>query len=216
MAIAGVDDPTVLVVPAFVSDAIMYAISGLDAGELQGSYWKSSIARSHAGAMAKASGEQFEKSVEERLNALGLNARMRSSLSALLNEKVDPLYGDIDVFAVAKDKQTVWVIEAKNLRLCRTEAEVAARLSEYRGRMVVKDSKGREKPDKLLRHIRRIEYLRARLPALAQNLNLEGLQSVKGLLIFDAPQAMNFHMLDQLADAESVFLDAITTFKVDV
>jgi hypothetical protein len=214
LAIDRDDDPTVLVVPAFVSDAITYAIYGLHGGELQGTYWDSPVARSHAGAMAKANGEAFEKSVAERLNALGLNARMRCSLSSLLNEKVDPKYGDIDVFAVAKDKRTVWVIEAKNLRLCRTETEIAARLSEYRGRMV-KDSKGREKPDKLLRHIRRVEYLRARLSALAKNLKLEGLHAVKGLLIVDAPQPMNFHMLDELADAESVFLDAIDTFRFD-
>ncbi len=167
LAIEGGDDPTLMVVPAFVSDAIMYAISGLHEGELQGNYWDSSAARSHAGAMAKAGGEDFEKLVENRLNGLGLNARVRCSLSALLNEKVDPQFGDIDVFAIAKDKRTVWVIEAKNLRLCRTETEVAARLSEYRGRMI-KESKGREKPDKLLRHIRRVEYLRARLPALAR------------------------------------------------
>lgn len=206
------DDPTVLVNPAFVSDAIMYAIAGLHEGDLQGNYWDSAIARSHAGAMAKENGEKFEKSVEKRLNGIGLDARMRCSLSALLNEKVDPQFGDIDVFAVAKNRRTVWVIEAKNLRLCRSETEVAARLSEYRGRMV-KDSKGREKPDKLLRHIRRVEYLRARLPALAKNLRLDQLQSVKGLLIVDAPQPMNFHMLDQLADAESVFLDAIERFN---
>lgn len=103
-----------------------------------------------------------------------MNTRMRCSLSSLLNEKVDPEYGDIDVFAVAKDNRTVWVIEAKNLRFCRTETEVAARLSEYRGRMV-KDSKGREKPDKLLRHIRRVQYLRARVSALSKNLKMEGL-----------------------------------------
>ncbi len=214
LAIDRDDDSTVLVVPAFVSDAIMYAIYGLHEGELQGNYWDSAIARSHAGTMAKESGVKFEKSVEDRLNGLGLNARMRCSLSGLLNEKVDPQYGDIDVFAVAKDKKTAWVIEAKNLRLRRTETEVAARLSEYRGRMV-KDSRGREKPDKLLRHIRRVEYLRARLPALAKNLKLDGLHAVKGLLIVDAPQPMNFHMLDDLVDAESVFLDSIASFKFD-
>ncbi len=214
LAIDRDDDPTVLIAPAFVSDAIMYAISGLHEGELQGTYWDSAIARSHAGAMAKANGEAFEKSVQERLTALGLNARMRCSLSLLLNEKVDPQYGDIDVFAIAKDKRTVWVIESKNLRLCRTESEVAARLSEYRGQMVA-DSKGKEKPDKLLRHIRRVEYLRARIPALAKTLKLDRLQAVNGLVIVDVPQPMNFHMLDQLADAESVFLDAVESFKFD-
>lgn len=212
LALDADDDPTVLVSPAFVSDATMYAISGLHEGDLQGEYWESAIARSHAGAMAKASGEKFEKAVEERLNGLGLNAQMRRSLSALLNQKVDPVFGDIDVFAISKDKRTAWVIEAKNLRLCRSETEIAARLSEYRGRMI-RDSKHREKPDKLLRHIRRVEYLRARLPALAKNLRLDQLQAVKRLLIVDAPQPMNFHMLDRLADAESLFLDAIDTFN---
>lgn len=212
LAIDGDKDPTVLVAPAFVGDAIMYAISGLHEGELQGNYWDSAAARSHAGAMAKASGEAFEKTVEDRLNGLGLNARMRRSLSSLLNEKVDPQFGDIDVFATSKDKRTAWVIEAKNLRLCRTETEVAARLSEYRGRMV-SDSKGREKPDKLLRHIRRVEYLRKRLPALAKSLKLDQLQAVKGLLIVDSPQPMNFHMLDQMADADSAYFDGIDKFE---
>ena len=212
LAVNDGDDPTVLVSPSFVSDAIMYAISGLHEGELQGAYWDSVAARSHAGAMANENGEKFEKSVEDRLNGLGLSARMRCSLSSLLNEKVDPQYGDIDVFAVSKDKRTAWVIEAKNLRLCRTETEVAARLSEYRGRML-KDSKGREKPDKLLRHIRRVQYLRDRLPTLAKNLKLDSLHTVRGLLIVDAPQPMNFHMLDQIADAESAFLSSIETFR---
>lgn len=211
LAVDGSDDPAVLVSPSFLSDAILYSISGLHEGELQGAYWDSEAARSYAGAMAKANGERFEKTVEDRLSELGLDARMRRSLSALLNEKVDPQFGDIDVFAISKDKRTAWVIEAKNLRLCRTEMEVAARLSEYRGRLV-KDSKGREKPDKLLRHIRRVQYLRDRLPALAKNLKLENLQAVKGLLIVDAPQPMNFHMLDQIADADSAFLGAIETF----
>lgn len=205
------DDPTVMVSPGLISDAIMYGISGLHEGELQGGYWDSPVARSYAGSMAKANGEKFEKSVEDRLNTLGLSARMRCSLSALLNQKVDPQYGDIDVFAVSKDKRTAWVIEAKNLRLCRNEMEVAARLSEYRGRLV-KDSKGREKADKLLRHIRRVHYLRDRLPALAKNLKLENLAAVKGLLIVDAPQPMNFHMLEEIADAQSAFLDTIDTF----
>lgn len=62
LAIDRDEDPTVLVVPAFVSDAIMYAISGLHEGDLQGTYWDSPVARSHAGAMAK----QTEKRSKSR------------------------------------------------------------------------------------------------------------------------------------------------------
>ncbi len=212
LAIDNEDDPTVLVSPIIVSDAIMYSFSGLYEGVLQGKYWTSSEARKFAGLMANAAGEKFEDIVEARLRNLGLDTRKRCRLSALLNDKVDPKYGDIDVFVVPQHKKTVWVIETKNLSLCRTESEVAARLSEYRGQMVV-DSKGRKKPDKLLRHIQRVQYLRDRRDRLAKTLKLEQVPEVKGLIIVDVPQPMNFHMLEELPDATSAFLDAINEFE---
>ena len=104
------------------------------------------------------------------------------------------------------------MIEAKNLRLCRTEAEVAARLSEYRGKMI-QDSRGRDKPDKMLRHIRRVQHLRQRNGALCGRLKLPAPPEVRGLLIVDAPQPINFYMLEQLEDSESAFLDAIDSFS---
>ena len=79
--------------------------------------------------------------------------------------KVDPSFGNIDVLAVSHDKRRLLVIEAKNLRLCRTETEIASRMSEYRGR-VHRDKKGRETPDKMLRHIRRVEFASPRQPAM--------------------------------------------------
>jgi hypothetical protein len=85
-------------------------------------------------------------------------------------------------------------------------------MSEYRGR-TVRDSKGREKPDKMLRHIRRVQYLQARADAIAKSLKLPKTPEVKGLLIVDAPQPMNFHMLDDLADGDSAFLDTIASYK---
>jgi hypothetical protein len=75
-------------------------------------------------------------------------------------------------------------------------------MSEYRGG-TNHNLKGREKPDKMLRHIHRVQYLRDRAEAIAKNLKLPKMLEVKGLLIVDAPQPMNFHMLDQLEDGES-------------
>lgn len=37
--------------------------------------------------------------------------------------------------------------------------------------------------------------------------------SVKGLLVVDSPQPMNFHMLEEVSDAESVFLNRINKFE---
>lgn len=140
-----------------------------------------------------------------------MDAKAGCKPSALLNQKVPDYLGNIDVFAFSADKSTAWVIEAKDLNICRTEAEVASRLSEYRGRMTV-NSKGKEKPDKLLRHLRRVQYMRENVAALAKTQMLSVEPQIRGLLVVDAPQPMNFHMLEDVADADSAFLDAIHEF----
>lgn len=212
LAIADGPDPFLLVAPILVSDSIMYSLSGLLEGTLHNQYWTSAEARKYAGMRADVQGREFEESVAKELRTLGLTAWPRRKLSWALNEKVADELGDIDVLAVSADRRRVWVIEAKNLRLCRTEAEVAARLTEYRGRMV-RDSKGRDKPDKLLRHIRRVQYLRQRNHLLSARIHSIAQPEVRGLLIVDAPQPINFHMLDQLEDSESVFMGMITKFQ---
>jgi len=206
------DDPLVLMSPVLVSDSAMYSISGLMEGNLNNAFWQSDRARSYAGEQGRLAGEEFEESVAQRLQELGLDATPRSKLSTILNQKVPPELGDVDVFAITQARDRVYVIEAKDLRVCRTEAEVAARMSEYRGR-TIRDLKGREKPDKMLRHIRRVQYLRDRADAIAKNLKLPTTPEVKGLLIVDAPQPMNFHMLDELEDGESAFLDTIASYN---
>jgi hypothetical protein len=112
------------------------------------------------------------------------------------------------VLAVSADKKRVWVIEAKNLKLCRTEVEVASRLSNYRGEL---DKKG--KPDDLLKHLRRVKYLRERREKLVKRLGLTQTPEVKSLLVFDSPQPMNFYMLEQKDDCESTRLDTIESFQ---
>jgi len=78
---------------------------------------------------------------------------------------------------------------------------------------MIRERKGREQPDKMLRHIRRIQYLREHRSRLCQRLKLSEPPVVRGLLIVDAPQPMNFHMLEKLEDGESTFLDTIDDFE---
>lgn len=204
-------DPLLLIAPALVTDSIVFAISGLTTGHLNNAFWRSIEARRYAGEQGDAAGRNFEEEVAARLNELGLSAQARCKLSTALNQKVDPALGDVDILAINADQSTVWVIEAKNLRLCRTEAEVASRFSEYQGR-TYKDSKGKDRPDKLLRHLRRIEHLRDNRDALRKNLKLQNTPDVKGLLIFDTPQPMNFYALRDVPDGQSAFLDRIGEF----
>jgi hypothetical protein len=212
LAVSSDLDPAILVAPILVSDAIAYSLSGLMDGTLNERFWRSREAVEFAGHRGNVVGEEFENAVAVRLMEMGLEAWPRVSLSWALNEKVDETLGNVDVLAVSRDRRRVWVIEAKNLKLCRTESEVASRFSEYRGRMIA-NSKGREKPDKMLRHIRRVQYLRQRNAKLCGRLKLDTPPEVKGLLIVDAPQPMNFYMLEVLEDGGSVFLDAIASFE---
>lgn len=202
------DDPLILCVPLFVSDALMYSLSGVMEGHLQGRFWISKAASSLAGRNADAQGKKFEEMIADRLTKLGLQAWPDIKLSWPLNEKVPDELGNIDVLAVSADKKRVWVIEAKNLKLCRTEIEVASRLSNYRGEL---DKKG--KPDDLLKHLRRVKYLRERREKLVQRLGLEQPPEVKSLLVFDSPQPMNFYMLEHKADCESTRLETIEDFQ---
>ncbi len=76
----------------------------------------------------------------------------------------------------------------------------------YAGKMR-QDSKGREKPDKLLRHIRRVRYLRENAQRLGERLGLTTQPRIHGLMVVDAPQPMNFYMLEETPDAHSCPLE---------
>lgn len=208
----GAPDPLLSVAPVLVSDSVMYCFSGLLEGSLHDRFWHSNEARKYAGHRANVSGKEFEENVRNSIEALGLRAWVRCKLSWALNQKVDAEFGDIDVLAVSSDNRRVWVIEAKNLRLCRTEAEVSARLSEYRGRTYV-DRTGNQKPDKMLRHTRRVKYLRDNRASLKGRLQLRDDPEVFGLLIVDAPQPMNFHAHETLTDGATTMLSEVDSFS---
>ncbi len=207
IAITSDPDPILVVSPAFVSDATMYQVGGMHYATVHNdAFWDSKEATAYAGERAKDIGAEFEDKVAKLLNGEGFDAKPRQKVTALLEDAVESDLGDVDVFAIAPTRSDVFVIEAKNLKLCRTEAEVAARMMDYAGKMR-QDSKGREKPDKLLRHIRRVQYLRENAQRLGERLGLPTQPRIHGLMVVDAPQPMNFYMLEKNPDAHSCPLD---------
>ncbi len=211
LALDNTTDPALVLSPVLVADAFHYSLSGLTEGSLNNQYWVSAEARRFAGAQGKASGDAFEDELVARLRALRLEVIPRCKLSFVLNQKVPNELGDIDALAITPGRTRVWVIEAKNLRLCRSESEAASRMSEYRGDLVT-DGQGQQRPDKMLRHLRRVSYLRQHKDRLIARLTLPGPPEVLGLLIVESPQPMNFHAVKSDPDARSVFLDAIDEF----
>ncbi|MGB7122594.1 MAG: hypothetical protein WBE02_23005, partial [Bradyrhizobium sp.] len=62
-------------------------------------------------------------------------------------------------------------------------------------------------------HIRRVEFMRAHASRLCSRLEFDAPPEVKGLLVVDAPQPMNFFAADQLPDGQALMLDAIAQFQ---
>jgi hypothetical protein len=204
IALSSGSDPELVVAPGVVERAFVHNIGGAAAGALQNEFWQSAKMRSYVGSAAARAGMQFNESVAGSLSKLGLRASPSVKPSWCLNEKnTDELkrLGDIDVLAVSGNK--VWVVEAKDLKLCRTLGEAARRLSEYRG------LENRGKPDALLRHLRRVEYLRTHAASLVQRLHLSSIPQVHGVMIVNAPQPMQQLHRKYSADSTVVMLDEI-------
>jgi hypothetical protein len=200
------DDPVLAVAPGVIERSIVHNISGAAQGVLQNEFWTSAEMRAYAGAAGARIGIEFNESLARQLTTLGYAATPSVKPWACLNQKnTDETgrFGDIDVLVVAGRKR-VWVCEAKDLKMCRTLGEVASRLSEYRGQ-IMKNGK----PDKLLRHLKRVEYLRTNASHLAKRLSLDSEPTVHGILIVNSPQPMQQLVGEYSQDTTVVMLDRI-------
>ncbi|WP_128963003.1 hypothetical protein [Bradyrhizobium guangzhouense] len=206
------DDPLLAIAPGLIERTIAHNVSGALSGALQGQFWLSRQMIAYAGASGSQTGIDFNEAVSEGLQQLGLNASASVKPWACLNQKktkeLEEL-GDIDVLAINQAGTIVWVCEAKDLKLCRTIGEAAQRLSDYQGAM--KD----RKPDKLLRHLRRVEYMRANALHLAKQLKLESVPTVFGAVIVNAPQPMTHMVHRYVRDSTVVMLSEIANVPWD-
>jgi hypothetical protein len=202
LAISDGPDPVLAVGPAAVERSLLHNLSGAMNGSLQDRFWSSKEMRSHVGRAANRAGMAFNDSIAEDLRAMGLPADASVAPWACLNHQATPaikLLGDIDVLAFSSDHRHAWVIEAKDIKLCRTLGETARRLSDYRG-LMRRDGK----PDNLLRHLERVSYIRAHATDLAKRLKLARVPEVHGLVVVDTPQPMIFVEAHPSADAHFV------------
>lgn len=207
VAITPDDDPLLAVAPGIVERAARHNVAGASAGGLQGDFWVSKAMRSYVGYAGERTGMEFNERVAKAVQGQGLVATASVKPSACLNHKAtDELkrLGDIDVLGFSPDGKHAWVIEAKDIKLCRTLAETARRLSEYRG-LPLPDGK----PDNLLRHLNRVAFVRQNAAYLAKRNNLPQVPKVHGLVIVDAPQPMTFVIASESKDARFVRVDSL-------
>lgn len=190
VAVDNDSDPTLVVAPGMIERALVHNVASAQEGGLQGEFWVSREMRSYVGSAGEKAGMDFNAQVAAEIAALGLSATPSVKPSACLNRKAtDELkaLGDIDVLAFSADGKHAWVVEAKNIKLCRTLAETAQRLSEYRGLTLASG-----KPDNLLRHLNRVAYVRAHAEDLAKRNRLPHVPKIHGLVVIDSPQPMGF------------------------
>ncbi len=210
LAIEETDNPKIIVSPVLVYEAVRYALVGLIEGTLHDQFFDSKEIKKFAGAQADKNGREFEDEIASKLNDWGFQAWPRKTVPSILGTRTETDLGDVDVFAISPDQQTVLAIEAKNLKICRNESEVAARMSAYRGDEKI-DTKGRKKPDKLRKHLIRVSELKSNAEKIAKTFSLPNTPKIRGMLIFNAPQPMNFFMFEKFDDVECCEFDELSS-----
>jgi hypothetical protein len=199
-------DPLLAVAPGVIERALAHNVSGAAQGLLQNEFWTSPEMRGYSGTAGARLGIEFNEDLARRLSSLGYTATPSVKPSACLNQKATEelkRLGDVDVLVVAGGMR-VWVCEAKDLKMCRTLGEAASRVSEYRGR-VMKNGK----PDKLLRHLQRVEYIRQHSAQLGKRLGLTATPTVHGVMIVNSPQPMQQLAGEYSQDSTVVMFDRI-------
>lgn len=208
VALNAESDPLLAIAPAIVERAARHNLGGASVGGLQGDFWLSKQMRSYVGRAGERAGIEFNERVASAIRSLGLQAEASVKPSACLNQKATEALkrlGDIDVLVFTEDGRHAWVIEAKDIKLCRTMSETARRLSEYRGLPLTNG-----KPDNLLRHLNRVAYIRENAAALARRNKLPIVPIIHGLVIVDVPQPMTFVTASDAPDARFVTIDGIS------
>jgi hypothetical protein len=207
------DNPMLAIAPSIVERALSHNISGAYSGALQNEFWQSDEMRRYASMRGAASGLEFNEEVARSVEKLGLRAWPSKSLSDCLNQQntIDlKQLGDLDVLVITPTGEHAWVIEAKDLKLCRTLGEAARRLSGYRG-VPLRNGK----PDALMRHLQRVAYVRRNVDALQKRMKLPTRPLVHGVLVVNAPQPMQQLRREYSEDSTTVMSDDLATVPWD-
>lgn len=186
-------DPHLIVAPHSIRAGFRYLVAGAHRAELPQDFFKTDELRNKWWGKA-GEGHTHAKEVADRLKGSGWEVRLEINVPHVLNKKLDSDVGDIDVLAWKNDSEDVWVIEAKDLSRARNHSEMAHMLSDYQGK-----AKPNGEPDKLLKHLRRVEYLRDDPSSVARFCKIDN-PTVKSALICSGVVPMQYAKIDALSD----------------
>lgn len=179
-------DPTFIVAPGLVRDALVYMVGHYHKGDFPRWQLQPKMNR-WAGKSRDRIGSQFTSDVATRLEELGWATETEVAVTKLLAKGFDRDYGDVDVLAWQADSGRVLLIECKDLQYRKTDGEVAEQLADFRGQL-----RRDGKPDDLLKHLNRVELISEHKDNVARYLRLSCDPIIEGHLAFRNPVPMKY------------------------
>ena len=181
------DDPTIVLAPAMVQEALHAMMRWFHRGEIPSSQARSREMCEWLGHANNVQRVKFNSTVAERMRELGWQVEREIKLTKILGRSLDRDYGDIDVLAWCPNSGRVLAMECKDLQFHKSIGEVAEQLSDFRGEM-----RPDGKPDHLKRHLDRVELLASNIPAVSRALRITSRIQLEGHLVFKNPVPMQF------------------------
>lgn len=189
-----------LIAPGMVRAGALKVIDYCFNGGYEAKDFPPGLMRSWIGAAENKRGHAFNIEVSERLRELGWQTKPNVKLSEILNAKLDRDYGDVDVLAWRDGR--VLVIECKDLELAMTISDIARQLHEFRGEV-----RANGKPDRLKRHLHRVEVLKKESAAVSRYTRTSGTLDIQTCLMFSEIVPMSFSETASRQDVHLAILD---------
>jgi hypothetical protein len=205
------DNPLYVISPGLLGVGIAYTLSRYYEAIVEVSDCRTGEMKRWIDDETNRQGHVFTKEVFNAVRALGFEACLEIKMTALLNDKLDKDYGDVDVLAWKSGKDEVLAIECKDLRFAKTPNEMAEQLNQFSGQVLPSG-----KRDKLLRHLERCKLLSERTSRVAKTIGMENRDiSIKTVICFSKPVPMQY-IAKRFPNVSFLTIDNFTQNNVDL
>lgn len=182
------ENPTYVISPGLFGQGFGYLLSRFLDAAVPVRECASREMKHWMGKESKRRGHAFAQEVFNAVHDLGYKALLEVELNALLNEKLELNFGDIDVLAWKDASQEILAIECKDLKLAKTPNEMAEQLNQFSGQ-ASKDGNR----DNLLKHLDRCAILNNKSLQLTRILGINQSDvTVKGVVCFSKQVPMQY------------------------
>ena len=208
-------DPEYFISPLLVHRSLRHSLNGATEGSLNSQdYFVSESMKRYTSRASDEKGKEFNSEVAKIVEQVGFEVdcevKMTKALRLKSSDEIRRL-GSVDILAIDRENSKVWVLEAKNLKFCHTTGEVASLLSDYSGG-TIPTSKNKLKPDRLKRHLDRVEFLQRHRERLAETYSLDSDFEIEGRLVISLPQVLGNREWEIGTDQESVTIDKLQDY----